>query len=155
MSYIVDNIMRGEKIIYLSRLHIVVFSWPFIWITFAIYFFSKKGDAGFLTGIVFVLVAIVAGIDSFISFKTAEFGVTNKRVMVKVGFIRSNSFEILLNKIEGIHVTQGIFGRFFGFGSIAVIGTGGTKNPFNMIKEPFEFRKKVQEQIAAIQDSRL
>jgi hypothetical protein len=51
-------------------------------------------------------------------------------------------------------VNQGILGRILGFGSITVSGTGGTKNPFHKIDAPFEFRKKAQEQIAAVQDSK-
>lgn len=111
-----------------------------------------RGDAATVR-VLFVLIAIVTAIASFINFKTSEFGVTNKRVIVKVGFIRRNSLEILLNKVEGIQVNQGILGRILGLGSITVIGTNGTKDPFHKIRAPLEFRRKVQEQIAAVQDS--
>ena len=50
--------------------------------------------------------------------------------MVKTGFIRRNSLELLLNKVEGIQVNQGILGRNLGCGSITVTGTGGSKDPF-------------------------
>jgi len=152
MSYIEKNLMNGESIFYRSKLHWVIFIWPVIWLTVAIFFFSNGGDAA--AGGLFVLIAIVAGIASFINFKTSEFGVTNKRVIVKVGFIRRNSLEVLLNKVEGIQVNQGILGRILGFGSITVSGTGGTKDPFHKIDAPLEFRRKVQEQIAAVQDSK-
>ncbi|PIU51164.1 hypothetical protein COS91_05900 [Candidatus Desantisbacteria bacterium CG07_land_8_20_14_0_80_39_15] len=91
------------------------------------------------------------GIPVFISFKTSEFGITNKRVLFKIGFIRRNSLEILLTKIEGIQVNQGILGRILNYGTIIVRGTGGTGSPFRKIEAPLEFRKKVQEQIASIQ----
>jgi hypothetical protein len=35
-----------------------------------------------------------------------------------------------------------------------VSGTGGSKEPFHKIADPMQFRRKVQEQIAAIEDSR-
>jgi len=153
MSYIEKNLMNGESILYRSKLHWVIFLWPVIWFIVAIFFFSNGGDVAAAGGL-FVMIAIVAGIASFINFKTSEFGVTNKRVIVKVGFIRRNSLEVLLNKVEGIQVNQGILGRILGFGSITVSGTGGTKDPFHKIDAPLEFRKKVQEQIAAVQDSK-
>lgn len=56
------------------------------------------------------MLAILVGIASFINFTTPEFGITNKRVIVKVGFIRRNSIEVLLNKVEGVQVNQGILG---------------------------------------------
>jgi len=153
MSYIEENLMNGEKVLYSSKLHWVVFLWPIVWFIVAIIFFSGGGDAAAAGGL-FVLIAIVTGIASFINYKTSEFGITNKRVIVKVGFIRRNSIEVLLNKVEGIQVNQGILGRILGFGSITVSGTGGTKDPFHKIDAPLEFRKRAQEQIAAVQDSK-
>ena len=100
---------------------------------------------------IFFLIAIIWAASAFIRFKTAEFGITNKRVLVKVGFIRRTSLETLLTKVEGIQINQGIMGRILNYGTIIVKGTGGTSNPFHKIEAPFEFRKKVQEQIAMIQ----
>ena len=68
--------------------------------------------------------------------------------MIKTGFIRRNSLETLLTKVEGIQVNQGMLGRILNYGTIIVKGTGGTSNPFHKIDAPLEFRKKVQEQIA-------
>ncbi len=73
---------------------------------------------------------------------------------MKVGFIRRKSLEVLLSKVEGIQVDQSILGRILGFGSVTIIGTGGTQDQFDMLKSPFEFRRKAQEQIASVQDSR-
>ena len=153
MSYIENNLMNGESVVYRTNLHWIVFLWPIIWFVVAIIFFSGGDDAA-AVGSLFIVLAILTGIDSFINFKTSEFGITNKRVIVKVGFIRRNSIEVLLNKIEGIQVNQGILGRILGFGSIIVSGTGGTKDPFHKIDSPLEFRKKAQEQIALVQDSK-
>jgi len=43
---------------------------------------------------------MITGVISFIKYTTSEFGITNKRVIVKVGFISRNSLEVLLNKGE-------------------------------------------------------
>ena len=153
MSYIEKNLMNGENILYRGKLHWVVFLWPIIWFIVAIMFFSDGSDTVAVGGL-FVLIAVVTGIASFIKYTTSEFGITNKRVIVKVGFIRRNSLEVLLTKVEGIQVNQGILGRILGFGSITVSGTGGTKDPFHKIDAPLEFRKRAQEQIAIVQDSK-
>lgn len=153
MSYIENNLMNGEDILYRGKLHWVVFLWSIIWIVVAIILFSGGGDTTTVGGI-FILIAIITGIASFINYKTSEFGISNKRVIVKVGFIRRNSVEVLLNKVEGIQVNQGILGRILGFGSITISGTGGTKDPFHKIAAPLEFRRRAQEQIATVQDSK-
>ena len=152
MSYIQNNLMKGEKLLYRSHLHWVEFLPPIICLLLAIIFVGfGNSTAG---GALFVVIAAITGIASYITFKTSEFGVTNKRVIVKVGVIRRNSLEVLLNKIEAIQVNQGIWGRILGFGSITVSGTGGTKDPFHKIDAPFEFRKQVLEQIATAQDAK-
>ncbi|MGD0022133.1 MAG: PH domain-containing protein [Smithellaceae bacterium] len=151
MSYIEQNLMNGESIVYESKLHWVIFLRPAMCFIVAIIFFSSGSHVEPFGGL-FVLIGIVIGIASFINYKTSEFGITNKRVIVKVGFIHRNSIEVLLNKIEGIQVNQGILGRILGFGSITITGTGGTKDPFHKIEAPLEFRRKAQEQIAIVQD---
>ncbi len=145
MSYIEKNLLNGENILYSGKMHWVVFLWPIIWLIIGLMLLDSFGG-------LFILIALGTSIASLINYTTSEFGITNKRVIVKVGFIRRNSLEVLLSKVEGIQVNQGILGRILGFGSITVTGTGGTKDPFHKIAAPLEFRKSVQEQIAAVQD---
>ena len=95
----------------------------------------------------------IKDIGTFIKYSTSEFGLSNKRVLMKVGFIRRNSIEVLLSKVEGIQVNQGILGRVLDYGSIIVSGTGGMNDPFHNITNPMEFRRKVQEQIEATEAS--
>jgi uncharacterized membrane protein YdbT with pleckstrin-like domain len=74
----------------------------------------------------------------------AEFAVTNKRVLVKLGVMHTRSVELLLSKVEGITVNQGLGGKLFGYGEIVITGTGGTPEVFSGIQGPFEFRRAVQ-----------
>jgi hypothetical protein len=56
---------------------------------------------------------------------------------------------LLLQKVEGIGVDQGILGRILGYGTITVSGVGGTKETFQMISNPLEFRRQVQASLAS------
>jgi len=151
MSYIENNLMIGENILYRARLHWVVFVWSVIWFIVATMFLGRGGEAAATAGALFMLIAVAKAISSFISLSTSEFAVTNQRVIAKVGFIRRNSIEIFLGKIEAIEVNQDILGRILGYGSITVSGTGGTRDPFYNIADPLELRRKIQEQIAMAQ----
>ena len=53
--------------------------------------------------------------------------------------------EMNLSKIERVNVDQSIMGRILNYGSITIIGTGGTKEVFNDIASPMKFRKAFQE----------
>ncbi|MEI6679093.1 MAG: PH domain-containing protein [Mariniphaga sp.] len=76
---------------------------------------------------------------------TDEFAVTNRRVIVKTGLISRRTLEMNLSKIESVNVDQSIFGRILGYGTITIIGTGGTRESFPDISDPLKFRKKFQE----------
>lgn len=74
-----------------------------------------------------------------------EFAITNKRIIVKTGLISRKTLEMNLSKIESVNVDQSILGRLLGYGTIRIIGTGGTREEFPNISNPIEFRKKFQE----------
>lgn len=157
MSYIEQNLVAGEKLLYQTNLHWVVFLWPaifFVGFLGGIIGLASEPAVRVVVGVVFLLLAVITGISSWIKSSSSEFGVTNKRVLIKVGFIRRHSLEILLTKVEGIGVDQDLWGRILGYGSIQVTGTGGTKELFHRIAAPLEFRRRVQEQIAATQETK-
>ena len=106
-SYIDDNLMTGETVMYRAKRHWIIFLWPAIWLLLAF----SAAEAPELAG-GFLVLSILTGVASYLDYTTSEFGLTNKRVLVKIGFIRRQSVETLLTKVEGIQVDQGILGRF-------------------------------------------
>jgi uncharacterized membrane protein YdbT with pleckstrin-like domain len=150
MSYVENNLIQGEQIRYYTKLHWIVFIFPIslIVIGFCLAAIFSQYSAVLIFGTLFVLVGILLGVPRFITYKSSEFAVTNKRVLIKVGFIKRHSLELLLQKVEGIGVDQDISGRIFGYGTIIVTGTGGTKETFKNIKNPLEFRKQVQQNLS-------
>lgn len=76
---------------------------------------------------------------------TSEFVITNKRIIMKTGFITRKTFEMNLQKIESVNVDQSFWGRLLGFGSVTIIGTGGSRESFTDISNPLLFRRKFQE----------
>ena len=76
-----------------------------------------------------------------------EFTVTSKRVVIKTGVIARKTLEMNLSRIESVNINQSILGRLLNYGSIIIIGTGGSKETFHNIKMPLEFRKQFQQLI--------
>jgi uncharacterized membrane protein YdbT with pleckstrin-like domain len=154
MSFIDSNLMHDEHVQSRARLHWIVFLWPAIWLVLALALLSSGDDSAIAGGALVFILALATGLASFINVKTSEFAVTNKRVLMKTGFIRRKSFEVLLSKVEGIQVDQGVLGRIIGYGTIVVTGTGGSADPFPRIAAPLNFRRHVQEQVASTQDKK-
>ena len=148
MSYIEQHLQPDEQIIYKTQLHKIIFLWPVIFLIISIVLFSS-GVNGIPWGVFILLFIFLPSLlGASIKRRTSEFAVTNKRVLIKTGWIRRSSLELLNTKVEGIGVDQGILGRMFNFGTIVVSGVGTTKQPFKNIENPLEFRKQVHSQIS-------
>jgi Predicted membrane protein len=154
MSYVEKHLMPGEQIEYRANLHWLVFVLPILLFIAAIWLFSLGGTLQNFSHSFLIVGVLVTGLIAVIERRTSEFAVTNKRVLIKTGLIRRHSLETLLSKIESIGVAQSILGRILGFGTIVISGTGGSKEPFHKIADPMMFRRRVQEQIAAMEERR-
>ena len=149
MSYLEKNLLPGETVDYRAHLHPIIFLHPaffgLIGLSFVVFSFVNKELSYFwMLGAVFLLYAAGVGIDRAIHFASSEFGITNKRVVIKVGFINRKTLEMVLTKVETIRVDQSILGRMLNYGTIVVTGTGGTNEPFTSLANPMEFRRQVQ-----------
>jgi len=147
MSYIDKNLMPNESIVFKSHLHWFVFVSPVVWLFSSFILFASVPILLVLT----IPMFIISSFSSFTKYVSSEFAVTNKRLIIKTGLIRRDTVELLLTKVEGLQVNQGIFGRMFNFGTITVSGTGGSKNPYNKIAQPLKFRAHVQDQSSDIE----
>ena len=62
-----------------------------------------------------------------------------------MGFIRRNTVEINLAKVESVQVDQDVIGRLFDFGTLIIAGAGDPQAPLRGISAPMEFRKAFME----------
>lgn len=147
MGYVDRNLLRNENIAFRGHLSRVIFLSPSLVALLGLAVLALDGDTAAI-GIILLVAGLLGLLSAFVRYQASEFAVTNKRVIMKVGLIRRTSVEIILNKIESIKVDQGIAGRVFNYGSVAVVGTGGTHDPFHKIAAPLQFRRAVQEQLA-------
>ena len=162
MDYIEKNLVPGESVLYKTRLHWIVMIWPLIagvvlggiGLVFCVggYEASSKGGSYpgmIIVGLLLLVTAVVLFGMGFVRQNSTEVAVSNKRVLIKTGFVSRKSIEVLLSKVESIGVDESGLGRMLGYGSVIVRGTGGTLETFSRIAHPNEFRRQVQQQIGA------
>jgi uncharacterized membrane protein YdbT with pleckstrin-like domain len=140
MGYIESSLLPGETIVARARCHWVLFAKPVAIVLIGLVAFVYQH----VLGAVIVGVGVLVAVSPLITYATSEFGVTSKRVIIKVGFVKRRSLELLLRQIEAISVDQTVMGRLFGFGSITLTGTGGVHEVFHSIAKPLQFRRDVQ-----------
>ncbi|MDB6005887.1 MAG: hypothetical protein JWR15_2874 [Prosthecobacter sp.] len=118
-SYVHQVLTSNEHVAYEARLHWIIYLSPVNLFTFWLHPYIRQA--------------------------TSQFAITNKRVIIKIGLISRRTLEMNLSKIESVNVNQSILARLLGYGSIVVIGTGGTREVFHDIAAPLVFRRKFQE----------
>jgi uncharacterized membrane protein YdbT with pleckstrin-like domain len=149
MSYVENNLMSGERIIYKASIHWFIFIPGIIFTVLAFFIIgeSKPGDSTAFFGVLLFLFGVISLLNAFITRISTELAITSKRVIAKIGLIRRKTIELNHSKVESFNVDQSIFGRIFGYGTIVVNGTGGGKTPISSIDSPLDFRRQAMEAI--------
>jgi len=128
MRYIDESLAPGETIIARGKWPTVL--WALAWIALLV------------LGIILVGVFIFAGMA--IKMKTTDFAVTNRRVILKQGWLNRKTHELAVESVEGVSLDQSIWARLFGYGRVVVTGTGEAIIVFPPMAHPVEFRRAIE-----------
>lgn len=90
----------------------------------------------------------------FIRYATTKLGFTNKRVVGRVGFIKKQTLDTPLNKVNNVSISQGFFGKIFNWGTVGVSTSSGSYN-FPCISKPKDFKNKLMAQVDQFEEDRI
>ena len=128
MRYIDQSLAPGETVLHRGR-------WPDV-------FWLGAWLALIFLGI--VLIGIYLFLRSVVVMNTTDFAVTNRRIILKRGWLNRSTQEIAVESVEGVQLNQTILGRLFGYGHIVVTGTGEATIVFPPMAHPVEFRRAIE-----------
>jgi membrane protein YdbS with pleckstrin-like domain len=156
MGYVENNLLSGEKIFFRTHLHWKVFVLPALLLLLAIALTAWAMYEGLDPYLSLLILVIPLGVllQSYLTWRCSEFAVTDKRVLIKTGIVTRHTLETILTKVENIGVEQTLWGRMFNFGTLYVTGTGSTKEIFQGIHAPLEFRKAIEAAAVAFEERR-
>jgi uncharacterized membrane protein YdbT with pleckstrin-like domain len=154
MSYVTRVLQPGETVVHDSGLHWVIFTRAIIaaiiclvLVVCAMYAADSQTQyvslAFWIAAAIFALLAVSTGLVAFIRRATTEFAVTNHRVIYKTGLLARHTLEMNRSKVESVDVNQSIPGRFLGYGTVIVRGTGGSLEPIRNVADPLHFRSHI------------
>lgn len=128
MRYIDESLAEGETVIARGE-------WPGI-------FWLGAWAALLLLGVILIGVFIFAA--AAIKMKTTDFAVTNRRVILKRGWLNRRTYELAVESIEGVSLDQSVIARVFGYGRVIVTGTGDAVIKFPPMAKPVMFRRAIE-----------
>jgi uncharacterized membrane protein YdbT with pleckstrin-like domain len=129
MSYIETSLSEGEKVVKLFRLHWTARLWLVLWIVLILPTFG---------------IALLLAIYEWLRLRTLEYGVTNKRVILKKGIIGRYTEEMKIGSIETVEIDQGVRGRMLGYGDVKVTGRGISDVVFKRMDDPMAVKRHIE-----------
>jgi len=152
MRYVRRVLQPGETIVYTTRLHWLIYVRTVLLLIACVVLAgaavstSDNQNISLALGIaavIFVLLALSAGLRAFVRRATTELAVTDHRVIYKSGLLSRHTIEMNGDKVESVDVDQSLLGRIFGYGTVIVRGTGGSLEPIRNIGDPLSFRSHI------------
>jgi hypothetical protein len=150
MGRIDDNLSGDEKIVYRTGLHWVTFCGPAMLLFLAGVSIQSKGKPA----IVLFIIGLVWAILSYITLRTTEFAITNKRVLVWTIFPWKKLHDLALDGIADAAVYQPSLGKFLDFGKITIVLVNGKRVSRRLVSAPYELLKNLSEQVEATRGRR-
>jgi uncharacterized membrane protein YdbT with pleckstrin-like domain len=105
--------------------------------------FADLAFLGWFAAIVLALAAAGAFLPAWFRRWTTEIAVTDRRIILKRGFIRRHTVEMNMQKVESVDVDQTLVGRLFNYGSVTIRGTGSSFERLRMVDSPLKLRTMV------------
>jgi uncharacterized membrane protein YdbT with pleckstrin-like domain len=145
MTTYVDHVLEpSETVRYRTTVSWIVYV-PSLLLTFMAAMFLLAAGSN-PAGEVIAALGALAALSNFLSawFRrwTTEIAVTDRRVIIKHGFIRA-TMEMNLQKIESVDVDQSLIGRIFDYGAVTIRGVGSSYEPLRLIDAPLKLRSTV------------
>ena len=153
MRYVEAILEPGEKVVFETRLSWTLYGPAIAYALIALALPLAASTVPALTlGVsyaIFVVSALIA-VAALVSFVrawfrrwTTEIAVTDRRVVLKRGFVRRHTVEMNMQKVESVDVDQTQLGRFFNYGTVTIRGTGSTLESLRMIDRPLKLRSTI------------
>jgi uncharacterized membrane protein YdbT with pleckstrin-like domain len=146
-------LLENEKVEYEGRLHWKIFIVPTCicagLLLGAIAIYDQKiapKNVPILFGL-WILASFAILLPALLKYVSSWIVVTNQRVIARTGVLGRQSFDMLLVKVEGVSVDQGLLGRLFNFGTVIIRGIGGGKEYYDAFGDPSEISRQVHQQI--------
>ncbi|HKA34416.1 MAG TPA: hypothetical protein VKH64_14455 [Candidatus Binatia bacterium] len=142
MGYVDHRLQPGERIIYRTKTHPVIFLWPVSLTVISLAgFLAGRENLGEISGGFAALLAV----GDILVWQLSDLAVTNRRVIGKF-FVRSTHFdEVTLVDLRTLEFEPGILSALFDYGTIFITDVQGNDHYFSGISG--EFYQQIQARV--------
>ncbi|MGO8800587.1 MAG: PH domain-containing protein [Roseiarcus sp.] len=149
MNYVDSILEPNERVVFRTTLSWTLYA-PAVALALGALLILTFGASLPALGIAGLFLAGLAAVAAFASFVhawfrrwTTEIAVTDRRIILKRGFIRRHTDEMNMQKVESVDVDQTALGRILNYGTVTIRGTGGSFESLPMVDAPLKLRTTI------------
>ena len=145
-KFIKSSLSNDEHIMKIFKVHWIATFTTILFVLFGMFFHNLKplnDNVETFFDIIAAIFYLGAWLRMMI-FWGREQGLTNKRVILKVGIIARNTSEMTLDAVENITIQQGIWGRILGYGKIEISGRGHGGVVLDLMVDPLGLKRIIE-----------
>lgn len=138
------NNNTNSQIIYVARLHWILFFWPVIMAVAGsiLYFIFPEVKP---IAIFFVAFALLWFAMTWVTYQFSSLTIKKKQVILRSGLLVRQTVDIPMAKIETIDIRQSLAGSLFRYGMLVITGTGGTRHFISYLNKPLTCRRYIEQ----------
>ncbi|MFI4919310.1 MAG: PH domain-containing protein [Legionellales bacterium] len=135
---------NDTNIVYFARLHWIIFFWPilslFVSLGFAACTVHLREIALILSAFALLWIAM-----TWVTYYFSSLTIKKRQVILRTGVMVRQTIDVPLSKIETMDIRQTILGSLFRYGTLIIIGTGGTRQLINFLQRPLTCRRYIEQ----------
>ena len=135
---------EGEEVVLNARIHWFALLFPatliFLALVIGVFFH-------WLVGLIILFLAIYPAYNAVIHYYMTNLILTNKKVMYRNGFLSRDWVKLRYERVENSNLEEPIVGRFLGYSSVKISGTGAGNITVPYVKDGHEYAKMLEKQL--------
>lgn len=135
---------KDSEVVYFAKLHWVLFVWPVLSVLLVlglVIYFEQFHPLLLIFG-AFSLIWIFI---TWVNYHFSSLTIQKKRVIIRTGVLVRQTVDVALSKIETMDIRQTIMGSIFHYGTLIIIGTGGSRQLINYLQRPLTCRRYIEQ----------
>ena len=135
MGYVQRSLANGERIVYRTKLHPVIFVWPILFFLITYTAFKSGFD---IIAQIFLALGLITTFVVISMYSRSEFAVTSRRVFGKKAINRDSTYpEVQLIELRDAEFKPGLLSSLFDYGTLVITDREGRRHKFSCVPTQF------------------
>ena len=136
----------NEDIVYVARLHWIIFTGPVVLLLLTClgYVFLPLPHLGLVAAFLLVF-ALLWGLMVWVNYQFSSLTIKKKQLILRTGLLVRFTTDLPLARIESLDIRQTVLGSVLQYGTLLIIGTGGSRQLIHYVAKPLTCRRYIEQ----------